>query len=343
MPVAPAARPSNFAAKCHSAAEVEAAKACECIPWQQAYLHHGVQCGQGLELVERPDLSKPLAANDRAFKELVSENTTQDANSLYSTRCSGFFHRINASTCVNQQFKTGSVESDPGSWCYVSAKCTQLNGGAAVPGTDVSVKACEKDKDIRMRDLSPGDLLHFALNHDLDPSAAANAAYLVVDEDVAAMSSGRLEQIKASRVSTHVFSTKSAWPEHRLISGKEVYKLEWRKYFATGVPLQMIRRRHHFRTVCEQGCSVVSPAVYEDELRKQEEDRSLTAVIDMIEQGIRDTSMDEFRAMSRNFEEIAQEKEISAQNAESPPTTGDLAAARGRYAVVAPQQVLDRL
>jgi hypothetical protein len=241
-------------------------ESCECLPWAELYKTKKVTCGQGLELTfmdgEIPDEKEIRPLND----PMVGVLKAHDA-AISGEFCEGFFEKIKTNHCVNKKFRMGQEEvkqSYGGSWCYVSAKCKNLNGGVQVPGTDVSYKTCTAGQDRQLRDMEPRDLVQYGLAQDLEVSVVAGFGYGTVDEDAKTISSDRLKKIKDSvsdaGIPAFVISTSGKLQSSKLVSKDQVWSTQWIPSIVEGtVGKLQIRRRHHHITECEDGCSTVVP------------------------------------------------------------------------------------
>merc|ERR1719356_1836035 len=58
-------------------------------------------------------------------------------------RCPNFYQNIDDNYCFNMKWDN---ISDSRQWCYVSAKCTNLNGGQNLPMKGASWKVCKDDE-----------------------------------------------------------------------------------------------------------------------------------------------------------------------------------------------------
>eukprot|EP00747_Dinoflagellata_sp_TGD_P064022 gnl/TRDRNA2_/TRDRNA2_153708_c0_seq1.p1 gnl/TRDRNA2_/TRDRNA2_153708_c0~~gnl/TRDRNA2_/TRDRNA2_153708_c0_seq1.p1 ORF type:complete len:592 (-),score=156.87 gnl/TRDRNA2_/TRDRNA2_153708_c0_seq1:67-1842(-) len=269
--MAPEASPAwapSFRAKAIASSQMQS---CQCIPWKEVYSDRGIECGQGLEMAvltgKKADISKPLSVKDKdsALEGMDTELLTQRAEEF----CGQFYQRLNASTCINQQFRA-TMETDTGSWCYVSDKCADLNGGAKVPGTSLSVKTCTPGKDSILRDFQPNELTKFALEHDNKLSTMVDFAYVRQNEDAAKLTPQRVQEIKNAGLHVAVADEKNQFANVKLISKEQTVNMAVKPCLATGV-CPWLQQRHHYITQCEEGCSSAPLTTLKAELAKQQE------------------------------------------------------------------------
>eukprot|EP00747_Dinoflagellata_sp_TGD_P088361 gnl/TRDRNA2_/TRDRNA2_163970_c0_seq6.p1 gnl/TRDRNA2_/TRDRNA2_163970_c0~~gnl/TRDRNA2_/TRDRNA2_163970_c0_seq6.p1 ORF type:complete len:595 (-),score=156.44 gnl/TRDRNA2_/TRDRNA2_163970_c0_seq6:104-1888(-) len=269
--------PQSFAA---IKSETSVADTCKCLPWKDVYGSERVECGQGLEFAALDpattyDISKPFGAKDAGFQALQAKskegNPVGKDNTPTDKFCQGFFERIQADVCVNQQFQAATEAADKGQWCYVSKECQSLHGGAVVPGTDVSTKVCQQGEDLRLRDMKPSELLPFALNQNVEAGMLMGFAYRTTDEDASTLSQEQIQKLQASGEPTHVTSLSTPFATHKVIRDDEVYHMNYRK-FLTKAPqgLSMIRRKHHMETYRESKAPPLPLTTYKEQLAKME-------------------------------------------------------------------------
>eukprot|EP00747_Dinoflagellata_sp_TGD_P088357 gnl/TRDRNA2_/TRDRNA2_163970_c0_seq2.p1 gnl/TRDRNA2_/TRDRNA2_163970_c0~~gnl/TRDRNA2_/TRDRNA2_163970_c0_seq2.p1 ORF type:complete len:597 (-),score=143.71 gnl/TRDRNA2_/TRDRNA2_163970_c0_seq2:104-1894(-) len=269
--------PQSFAA---IKSETSVADTCKCLPWKDVYGSERVECGQGLEFAALDpattyDISKPFGAKDAGFQALQAKskegNPVGKDNTPTDKFCQGFFGRIQADVCVNQQFQATTEVADKGQWCYVSKECQNLHGGAVVPGTDLSTKVCQKGEDLRLRDMKPSELVPFALNHGVEASMLMGYAYRTTNEDASALSQDRIQKMQASGEPTHVTSLSTPFATHKVIRGDEVYHMNYRKFLTQNpIGLSMIRRKHHMETYRESKAPPLPLTTYKEQLAKME-------------------------------------------------------------------------
>lgn len=148
-------------------------EACKCLNWADAYAHHGASCEQDHEL---PQQAKPWW-NLLATSKAKSKST--------SALCGHLFEKYNDNHCVNRQrapMELSSSHSD--TWCIVSSRCLDLQGGGRMQGTDLSWKSCAQGADAMLRDLSPEEIIDASALHDADASLIFEYAYIAKEADL---------------------------------------------------------------------------------------------------------------------------------------------------------------
>mmetsp|Transcript_56906 Transcript_56906/g.132654 ORF Transcript_56906/g.132654 Transcript_56906/m.132654 type:complete len:264 (+) Transcript_56906:66-857(+) len=151
---------------------LDAADPCECLNWKQVYASRRVRCGEGLEF----HVFEGALGYDLPGISYIEKNF----KSVYEQFCTSFLARMDNRYCVNLgMYPFGTPGLLGGQWCYVDRRCSELNGGRAVPDKqepgqngwflaapspsplvrDVSWKACVAGKDQRLREMAPLDLL----------------------------------------------------------------------------------------------------------------------------------------------------------------------------------------
>lgn len=160
--------------------------ACKCLDFAAVYESGKAQCGMGLELVRvatKPEMMFP-GAKEYAKKCLPKIQSATNMASLWQAMnrggpctweqltgmdvedCGSFPGIPNSSFYQHQRHSycmKASNYAEPGSflhkasWCYVSAQCRSLNGGARINNA-VSWKACQEDQDKFLGELAVPDL-----------------------------------------------------------------------------------------------------------------------------------------------------------------------------------------
>jgi len=123
---------------------------CDCLSWKQVYKNNVTKCGSALELRFSPT-----------------------AHLQKSKYCGQFYEKLDQKACVNTMTGTEGV----GQWCYVSSACTELNGGRAVKGADLSYKMCKPYADDKLGDHPVEELAFLAQKNDMDLALAVRMAY----------------------------------------------------------------------------------------------------------------------------------------------------------------------
>lgn len=210
---------------------------CACMSYQEAYHNHGVQCGQGSELLEHfqpTHFGRVLPFMGLEF-------------------CGRFYTQRNDSYCSNAVFSAA-----PRQWCYVSSQCNELNGGAIVESlvpnqtlasqdhvfsfhdtglqSTVSMKYCGAG-DQALRDLSPPQLHELASTQRFDVGLFVKEAYPIASHalwsDIRAFfgtnasttgMSSQLREVIASGVAT-VFDSATHHPPFAVVHGNRAYEV----------------------------------------------------------------------------------------------------------------------
>lgn len=199
--------------------------ACRCLNWREAYRTNGVGCGRALEyyLLTGKGVPGPKAA------KMVGEEF-----------CGKFFQRIDASFCVNVEFTHAPTTYRGRQWCYVSSKCTQLGGGKAVEGSNVSWRFCAEGDEM-LRKKMPPELDHIRGTKDLDLGLIVKFAYPIWQRErwpavqkyflgaqAAALRAehGRadLEEVVRSG-EPMLFDSKDEHPPFHIIVGSKIYQI----------------------------------------------------------------------------------------------------------------------
>merc|ERR1719436_295578 len=116
---------------------------CACLNFAESYNNNVVKCGDGNEKTgsDYPCDWYGVGKPEFHYTGLVGKGKT--------------FLRMNHSMCVEIQKDDGSSwKTKIGSWCYVSASCTALNGGKRV-NDKAAWKKCTKGVDHRIGDMKP--------------------------------------------------------------------------------------------------------------------------------------------------------------------------------------------
>eukprot|EP00416_Gambierdiscus_australes_P035638 CAMPEP_0171102102 /NCGR_PEP_ID=MMETSP0766_2-20121228/56830_1 /TAXON_ID=439317 /ORGANISM="Gambierdiscus australes, Strain CAWD 149" /LENGTH=312 /DNA_ID=CAMNT_0011562311 /DNA_START=52 /DNA_END=988 /DNA_ORIENTATION=+ len=119
---------------------------CECLPWKDVYAFRDVDCHKSSayeyynELLVIRDMMPIPDAPDEVYYAI---NDGMDWNSGKPNpgkegRCHNFLEKFSDGFCVNLRFEVPGVNDQ---WCYVSSKCSDLNGGKIV-NEQVSAKMC---------------------------------------------------------------------------------------------------------------------------------------------------------------------------------------------------------
>lgn len=163
------------------------ASACECLDFASVYESGKAYCGSGLEHVRvavRPELAFPAAAayskmclspvskaKDLAtlwravnqpgicsWRNSLAKMDVEDCHDFPGIQNSSFYQHQRHSYCIKaSQYAEHSSFMHSASWCYVSAECSNLNGGVRI-NSQVSWKTCVEGQDKFMGELSVPDL-----------------------------------------------------------------------------------------------------------------------------------------------------------------------------------------
>lgn len=202
---------------------------CTCMNWAELYASKAVTCGQGLEMlftskVAAMQATQPFLAAGSG-RRLASQFEFEGQKSVNSTLrnriCSQFFQKIDDNRCVNQVKGLGVQYQGlwhSGSWCYVSSDCEDLHGGLPVMSTELSWKNCQKDSDISLRELKPGQIIDLASDHDVDSSLLFEHAYYTsTDEENASPDEKRTRLMKVEREALPSLMLPTAEQEPRMV------------------------------------------------------------------------------------------------------------------------------
>mmetsp|Transcript_62163 Transcript_62163/g.144625 ORF Transcript_62163/g.144625 Transcript_62163/m.144625 type:complete len:239 (-) Transcript_62163:121-837(-) len=118
---------------------------CTCLNWQDVFESGLAQCGDGAELIST---GRNLPAD------------TQFCNSAPNSTETGFYMNQPHEMCINFEKVNGPKKLMEGSWCYVSASCSELRGGSKLT-EKVNWKLCS-GKDPQLSQLSPAELFALA-------------------------------------------------------------------------------------------------------------------------------------------------------------------------------------
>jgi len=135
---------------------------CQCLNFKRTYDSGLAKCGEALN-VEKVEwgcdwFAAGFAGPGKKGMVGVGRNTL----------------KMNHSYCINHDWAREMKQE--GTWCYVSAKCQELNGGKAV-NKHVSWKKCTEGVDARLADLPPAQLFSLAREQHVDPQNIVNLAY----------------------------------------------------------------------------------------------------------------------------------------------------------------------
>lgn len=165
-------------AECHVKKEfaLYGKMACECLPWNKVYKYGGVKCGSGFEFFG-------YAHGSGAHREPGVDGMYNDqelCRDIPGHPGTTTFLWQHHNYCVKKDVK-GSYEE---AWCYVSAECNKLQGGAKVVGDAgdlFAYKECLATDDGLLSDRSPKELARLAQQDPSVPKYAwkfiANLAY----------------------------------------------------------------------------------------------------------------------------------------------------------------------
>lgn len=201
-------------------------RSCKCLNWAEVYENKGVVCGQALEFL----FTRASAGAQRASTVMVASDSRLAAMRAtpLGQLCKNFFERYSGNQCVGQMRDLRPADADKwysGSWCYVSADCQDLRGGAKVPGTVVSWKGCEKGKDVALRDLTPDELIDVSAENDLDASKLFEYAYYSKEKDPHKVTERELDTVRVTKLPT-VLKPVQANSPRILVYGRQVWSLE---------------------------------------------------------------------------------------------------------------------
>jgi len=101
---------------------------CQCLNWKDAYTSGAASCGQGLE-------NLPVSSTSDVMGNRLA---------IQTDICTDFYEKLDHNHCVKLDLDLRR-ERRSDQWCYVSAECGSLNGGAAIRGRAVSWKVCSED------------------------------------------------------------------------------------------------------------------------------------------------------------------------------------------------------
>mmetsp|Transcript_2776 Transcript_2776/g.6490 ORF Transcript_2776/g.6490 Transcript_2776/m.6490 type:complete len:248 (-) Transcript_2776:98-841(-) len=133
---------------------------CACLNWQDVFESGLAQCGDGGELISQ---GRNLPAD------------TEFCNAPPNSSLTGFYLNQPHEMCINFEKVSGPRKFLEGSWCYVSAACSDLRGGAKL--TDkVNWKVCS-GKDAKLSDLSPAQLFDLARQNGKSHTVMALMSY----------------------------------------------------------------------------------------------------------------------------------------------------------------------
>lgn len=235
--------------KAKVASKSNASSGCECLPWAEVYANRSVTCGQGLEFFfdRLKENTTELQKNDKKLKAELKK---------YGQKfCDLFFTQTPYNYCVNQNFyletKLRGEQWYTGSWCYVDSKCTELDGGRAIPETDVSWKVCDRSKDLVLRDFTVKEIFDLAALQHVDPALLPSLAYWYNDKNA-----GRLVQFNYTRIKkfgepVHMFAkSKAKKAQHLVVSKDQSFRLR------TKGPFQVLDKEaaDGWKVECETGC-----------------------------------------------------------------------------------------
>lgn len=163
--------------------------ACGCLSWNDVYNQSLAQCGQGLETY----------TYGRQVGQGASSGHWCDGVALYPRRSDNFCTKVLQASPLPHE----PEHFQDGTWCYVSAACAELHGGAPV-NTMVSWKACQST-DGRLADLQPQALISLAAARGVDIGLLTQMSYGVLQNQTAmdvhaewlTMSQGRWAYVRA--------------------------------------------------------------------------------------------------------------------------------------------------
>lgn len=198
-------------------------RSCSCLSWSEVYTPgKGAVCGQALEYLRSTDPGPhAVPSTDPGLK--VARNSEPLGH-----LCREFFQRFGGNQCVNQMRDLQPEDSNKwyaGSWCYVSNGCPDLGGGERVPGTRLSWKGCQADKDTSLRDLTPEEIIDVSAEHDLDASFLFQYAYFTKGQDPNSLTELELQTIRGSNLPTMLLPAKKATPR-MLVVKNQYWSLE---------------------------------------------------------------------------------------------------------------------
>lgn len=113
---------------------------CACLNWKSLYASKTVNCHASPGFEYWNEISKGLNASTYDFME-------EHPNSRKEARCSTFLEKLDDNFCVNQMFEDPTANEK---WCYVSASCSNLQGGGSVNDA-VSTKFCDESEYIKAK------------------------------------------------------------------------------------------------------------------------------------------------------------------------------------------------
>jgi len=125
--------------------------ACECRNWKQTYEGGVTKCGMANEF---------YTASGKSW--LAADEVTEYWDKVGKAFCTDFFEKIDDNFCANV-----NMGEDRGSWCFVDAACSKLNGGARLT-KKLAWKQCSPSEDRMLRSYSPEELQRLAKAHDYD-------------------------------------------------------------------------------------------------------------------------------------------------------------------------------
>lgn len=172
---------------------------CACLPWKDVYRNTGavnsvrpITCGEGAEF------SYEITRSGRPWRIVTKDPTGDEV-------CSQFYKRLPGNACMNANFTITDTDAlEQRQWCWVSAGCHFLNGGA-VPlekwknltlpemQTLVGWKYCTACEDELMAEKTVEELQNLQAAADLDLALLVKMSYPTFNNETWAHSKGMLE------------------------------------------------------------------------------------------------------------------------------------------------------
>jgi len=144
---------------------------CGCLTWKDVYKNNRSSCGAALEFAtmsqwkngaEDGHLVDPNAGFPSTAQAFIDSKDNESASEMLKYNyCFKWFANIESNACVKVAPTNDESKWYGKSWCYVSAECQSLNGGARVNGISgqtLGAKICSSTEDTVLGDMSINDL-----------------------------------------------------------------------------------------------------------------------------------------------------------------------------------------
>lgn len=159
----------------------------------------------------------------RAHQPQESEESIRQLAKKYTAPefCNGFYLSLNTNRCVNQK---QTFPPQGTTWCYVSADCKSLNGGASV-NDRASWKTCLQSQDQDLTTMPFEEYMGMGTSNDWNmgvawPAALNVSAYTMDSEDGKANVQAR----NASSPTEYMWGTLEHHPPNFVLRGSSVWQ-----------------------------------------------------------------------------------------------------------------------